>query len=752
MTVRWRKKARRNVLKYEQAEAIHPDPLRRATTLLVAASIVLSGLVIADAIRYAILPRKVEAEPLLTALVDLDGNLEDKDRGDQKVEKVKEPEPENQPEPEKEPEPDPKPLVPEPEKEPEIEPVAKPGNDDKGIRIIGREGPSQSKGSSYANRGSDVRAKALGKFGGDAKTESAVRLGLEWLARHQNEDGSWSRTRFNKHCKDRRKCDGAGGWDVPLDVSMTSLAMLCFQAADSTHKAGKYKDNVALAAEYLIKVQKKNGLFLQPSRQNNHYMMYNQGIATFALAELCAMTKDPRLQKHVELAVGFICRAQQPTSGAWDYTDTKTGRYDTSATGWQVMALKSAQAAGVEIPSITLYRVAAFISHVTTPSGEVIYSNMAPAPGRKGPGMTAVGLASCQFLGFTNDDPVRKRQVAYLLENKPVWKKLQDPSSLNSIYYWYYATIAMFQYGGKEWTRWNGMMKKTLLDHQRRGGCLNGSWDPPNNFWGKIGGRMYATTLNVLNLEIYYRYLPLYQSGTIDTTKALLDVAHGKRRVDAVQAIRLLARMDNEVARAALLKLAHHDNPEFAMAAAVALAKRKDAGAVAPLLKQLESDNQFIRYRALRAMRPMIGKGLAPIFIRALSDRHPMVRGQARDGLRQFAALSFGYQAEGSERERKQAIAKWQAWWAKRQKGEIVTEGFAPWLVVRVAADKGLVAFSTGKENAAAKGRDYSIYRNDRYIGKIQVLGVSGQLCVGRIDTTATAGPIQEGDVVKPGT
>ena len=36
-------------------------------------------------------------------------------------------------------------------------------------------------------------------------------------------------------------------------------------------------------------------------------------------------------------------------------------------------------------------------------------------------------------------------------------------------------------------------------------GCPRGSWDPDGR-WGHEGGRIYATALAVLTLEVYYRY------------------------------------------------------------------------------------------------------------------------------------------------------------------------------------------------------------------------------------------------------
>jgi hypothetical protein len=46
------------------------------------------------------------------------------------------------------------------------------------------------------------------------------------------------------------------------------------------------------------------------------------------------------------------------------------------------------------------------------------------------------------------------------------------------------------------------------LDKQRRDDDEKGSWDP-NCAWGYIGGRVYSTSLMVLCLEVYFRYVPI---------------------------------------------------------------------------------------------------------------------------------------------------------------------------------------------------------------------------------------------------
>jgi hypothetical protein len=52
------------------------------------------------------------------------------------------------------------------------------------------------------------------------------------------------------------------------------------------------------------------------------------------------------------------------------------------------------------------------------------------------------------------------------------------------------------------------------VETQCKTGCAAGSWDPSvparDNF-GVLGGRVMMTSLSALTLEVYYRYLPLYQ-------------------------------------------------------------------------------------------------------------------------------------------------------------------------------------------------------------------------------------------------
>ena len=53
--------------------------------------------------------------------------------------------------------------------------------------------------------------------------------------------------------------------------------------------------------------------------------------------------------------------------------------------------------------------------------------------------------------------------------------------------------------------------------------CASGSWDPSNprpDRWGEAAGRLFQTSLSILTLEVYYRYLPLYRTADTEGLEA----------------------------------------------------------------------------------------------------------------------------------------------------------------------------------------------------------------------------------------
>jgi hypothetical protein len=76
---------------------------------------------------------------------------------------------------------------------------------------------------------------------------------------------------------------------------------------------------------------------------------------------------------------------------------------------------------------------------------------------------------------------------------------------------------------GASWERWNVKIREGLISMQEKENtCAKGSWDPfqplPDT-WSRTAGRLYLTSLSILTLEVYYRYLPMYRSYDEDQAK-----------------------------------------------------------------------------------------------------------------------------------------------------------------------------------------------------------------------------------------
>ncbi len=85
--------------------------------------------------------------------------------------------------------------------------------------------------SDTINRRSDVGRKELvNRLGGSAKTEEAVELALDWLARHQASDGRWSCTDFGRFCPPGEQCTGTA-IEHNSDIGVTALSLLAFSGA-----------------------------------------------------------------------------------------------------------------------------------------------------------------------------------------------------------------------------------------------------------------------------------------------------------------------------------------------------------------------------------------------------------------------------------------------------------------------------------------------------------------------------------------
>ncbi|HEV3006302.1 MAG TPA: squalene--hopene cyclase, partial [Pirellulales bacterium] len=175
-----------------------------------------------------------------------------------------------------------------------------------------------------------------------------------------------------------------------------------------------------------------------------------------------------------------------------------------SVVGWQMMALRSAQMAYLEVPQETFLKAARFLNSVQQAPSVGLYGYM---PGtHPSHVMTAEGLLCRQYSGWRRNHPVLINGVSWLGANE-----LPRADRAN-MYFWYYGTQVMHHMGGEAWDKWNDALRDLLISLQSGGGHEAGSWAPPGGHDSQ-GGRLYTTALAACTLEVYYRHLPLYRGA-----------------------------------------------------------------------------------------------------------------------------------------------------------------------------------------------------------------------------------------------
>jgi hypothetical protein len=364
--------------------------------------------------------------------------------------------------------------------------------------------------SLYAGRTEAGKRVLLEEYGGSEESELAVKKGLAYLAKIQNRDGSWG---------NRRHEDSKYG---QVAVGKSGLALLAFLASGHTHfSETNYSTEVRRAIDFLLSVQdQKTGHFGKTSS-------YSHGIATYAMAEAFAMTRDVRLRDPLVYAVAWILynqyiEVEDPRwAGGWGYyyPDDRPvpDRWPrASVTSWQVMALKSARIGGLDIPEKNLRAARAYLRNSFDSRGWFRYTHD-PDRLRSSwpflPASTPASIFGLLLLGEDPSDPRIQSGIRFVLDRTPRrYRRASDDDFVlrgqGNLYYWYYSTLALFMVGGEEWQAWNVSLRDMLVEAQND----DGSWSPisPYSRYADESerDRTYSTAMNVLSLEIYYRYFP----------------------------------------------------------------------------------------------------------------------------------------------------------------------------------------------------------------------------------------------------
>ncbi|MCA8913687.1 MAG: HEAT repeat domain-containing protein [Planctomycetes bacterium] len=473
----------------------------------------------------------------------------------------------------------------------------------------------------FRNRNGESKKAAIQEHGGGTDTENSVNLGLEYLAKKQEYNGSWDPNEgFKRRPSWATSDNGYRG-------AVTALCTLPFLAAGNAPDSGPFQKNVRRAVDWLLSQQTSDGCVAY----KNQSQMYTHTVATLVLCETYGMCGDEEIGNAAERAVRFLERSQG-VGGGWDYKGyvTSTGgeleRNDLSISGWAALAFKSARAVGIKVNQTNWNSLAGLYDRYSLESGETYYADRdsgSIAGTRKGIGMVGVGLTARVVLDAERFETRNFAAERMLLENTPDWERFSDPSpdssnpNYTTFYGWYYGTLGMFLLNdgrGPAWDKWNKALKKQLLDNQQLRGNRKGSWEAADSWIGPIMGDFYSTALSVLCLEVYYRYNTIHRP---DSETTVVRPRRQPREVPEVKEPEPEHPANGIVINGEELDLdkAGHRSKYLRL-----LARDKGMGALPVLLKHLEDESASVRSTALMEIGRLKAKDAAPKVEAMLKD------------------------------------------------------------------------------------------------------------------------------------
>ncbi|MDC3335439.1 terpene cyclase/mutase family protein [Opitutales bacterium] len=328
------------------------------------------------------------------------------------------------------------------------------------------------------------RIARLKSGGGKTMTEAAIVKGLKWLQTMQDPDGSWGG-------KDK---DADGNPKSTDKNAMTGMALLCYLGHCELQDSPDYGPTVQKAINFITSTTPEPTI-------NGGAGSYSHPIRAYALCEAYTMTKIKKLEEFARRATLHIIKGQNE-NGGWAYGFGKgiAAHTDLSVTGWNIQALKAAAYTGIEISGLdeAMDKAIKYVIECQDDQGRFAYQR-----GKGGKAsLTGAGVLCLQIWKNAKSEEAKKG-LEWIAQNQAIikeWSKVD-------VYGWYYNAQACFQAtgvsgGSKFWKAWNKDFQQTVCSNQ----APDGHWPHGNHFHGDTD--IYRTTMAILMLEVYYRYMP----------------------------------------------------------------------------------------------------------------------------------------------------------------------------------------------------------------------------------------------------
>jgi len=306
----------------------------------------------------------------------------------------------------------------------------------------------------------------------DAKaTAAAMDAAIGWLVRHQDENGGWSASQFQRHDPKTDLCTGTGKPDQ--DLLVTAWATMALLARGNTELVGVHREDVQKALRWLETQMQADGFVGAPEAGN---AVVAHALSCLALAEGKTFSNQPPPRKSMDRLV-----ALRLPSGTWPARPGET-KGDAMATCWASMACSISIKLGGVLDDLEPTLAAMERGEVGALSPEL--EAMLRWRAKNGP------IPEARLVEVMDS----------LVKELPRWRDGPDATGMDFLA-WYGGTLATRNAGGAHWSQWYPALRQALVVHQRTDGAHAGSWDPVDKN-GKEGGRVYATAVNVCSLSV----------------------------------------------------------------------------------------------------------------------------------------------------------------------------------------------------------------------------------------------------------
>ena len=301
-------------------------------------------------------------------------------------------------------------------------------------------------------------------------TNMAATAGCAWIARQQEPDGAW----------DPVKNGGAERYRTAL-TALASLALM--------REPGLYSRQIDAACTAMLRQQQPDGSFGTPDSSR----MYNHALATWALLTNYNRKPSPALRDALDKALTFI-RNRQQFSGGWGYLASADDPANTAVTAWQVQVLARAQQAGWSDDGGHLRKGLSWLRQRLNAAGQFDYTASHEAQAET-PTLNAMGAYTLLTAGNSSPELVQAAKSAIDHLRAATSPNVPAPGI---DFYQAFFTVAAWDAAGERTNA--ARLRSGLCGQRERQGRETGSWAPADS-WGKVGGRLYATSLSVLMLK-----------------------------------------------------------------------------------------------------------------------------------------------------------------------------------------------------------------------------------------------------------